>query len=1201
MAKVNLVLESDLGPLRTALEQGNALLNQTREGVEAIGKESKAAFGVAATSASKFEHDVKTGATEVSQLNKALKATDELFKKGNGKGLEAQQKGIANVRKELEALLAFEKKLVAERDKAGPANIKEQFTKQIQEAQKETKKLTDQLAKMGGGASGGKSAVNHIKEIRNEIKRLTGEAIEAGHGTEIFTNNLRKAGELKDELNDLNAALKSVSGNTTENVGRALAESTELGVKGFEGLIAVQSLFGEENENIEKQILKLQAVQSISRLVSEFGGLNDKLHDIKLAFTPLTNLYTRGNDALKGFIKTGKETGGLAKNSKNLFTSLKTGISGLVASGKAGFKSLFATIAANPLGVLLVVIGSIIAAMVALKDKIKPIGALFEYLGKAVDLLLAPLEALGQMWGLIASEHEKASKKIIANTEKEIEAINGYYEQEIALAEISEKRTAELEKKKEKAVRARLKETINALQRLAKENGKLTDEEREQYIAAQEQLLESSRKTTLLLAKEEAERNKFARQQLSNLEDYKIALIKDDETREKAAAKKRYDDAITSLSEQAVATFDTLDEAYKEGYQSAQKLEEIYQKEVSDITRKYAEKRMEEVRKNNEKLLALQKDFADAYAAILERVQKANLDSLVGEARISKERELAMQELDILRENLIKKGQAEEDFEAKMQKRKPQVFKLNAEQEQQFEILRQNAYAKETEALIKLAVDRENAIATARTQAAQQNEQNLSVEESNLISTVNLQGKPQGMKDVDFEREKQKAILSIQSEYAMKRLELRRAALAAERAEQLKGLNGELALLQDRNDEEANIKRAQIMESVHILEDKYSAEGQKIQDETAKLINELQAQREALDVAPKFSLARFLGITEEDLQNIQATINEVQKAFDTVLTAQIEQMDAELQRSEQRQADNEQQIEQLKSKLEAEEELAARGKANNQSRIQEEIAQQEEALQKEREMQQKALEEKKKIQKQKLLIDSITQATNLITASTEILANTAKDPISTGIALGTITAMLVGFGIAKAQALKLINSSGNEPQNFAKGVIDLQGPGTETSDSIPANLSKGESVMTAKETKSYKDLFLGIRNKDRKQLEKGVVNLIDNEGLKNIFYNDRRTERVTVMQNLKELLGGTGVSLPRELPQRIAGNRTALQNFAARTLVNNDFGSFGTHQKQTVDELKKLLAATNKKPVIYTQGDYTVIKKGNHTTRIKNK
>lgn len=48
---------------------------------------------------------------------------------------------------------------------------------------------------------------------------------------------------------------------------------------------------------------------------------------------------------------------------------------------------------------------------------------------------------------------------------------------------------------------------------------------------------------------------------------------------------------------------------------------------------------------------------------------------------------------------------------------------------------------------------------------------------------------------------------------------------------------------------------------------------------------------------------------------------------------------------------------------------------------------------------------------------------------------------------------------------------------FAEGVIDLKGPGTNTSDSIPAWLSRGESVMTAWETKNAGGILKDIRAK----------------------------------------------------------------------------------------------------------------------------
>jgi len=64
---------------------------------------------------------------------------------------------------------------------------------------------------------------------------------------------------------------------------------------------------------------------------------------------------------------------------------------------------------------------------------------------------------------------------------------------------------------------------------------------------------------------------------------------------------------------------------------------------------------------------------------------------------------------------------------------------------------------------------------------------------------------------------------------------------------------------------------------------------------------------------------------------------------------------------------------------------------------------------------------------------------------------------------------------AIAGAIQLGTALSVEIPAFKHGVIDLQGAGTGTSDSIPARLSKGETVMTAKETREYKPVLKAIR------------------------------------------------------------------------------------------------------------------------------
>jgi hypothetical protein len=83
--------------------------------------------------------------------------------------------------------------------------------------------------------------------------------------------------------------------------------------------------------------------------------------------------------------------------------------------------------------------------------------------------------------------------------------------------------------------------------------------------------------------------------------------------------------------------------------------------------------------------------------------------------------------------------------------------------------------------------------------------------------------------------------------------------------------------------------------------------------------------------------------------------------------------------------------------------------------------------------------------------------------ATAVAVTKAYPNIPLAIIAGVLGAIQIG--VIAAQPI---------PQ-FATGVIGLQGAGTETSDSIPAMLSRGESVMTAAETRKYRPILEGIR------------------------------------------------------------------------------------------------------------------------------
>ena len=94
-----------------------------------------------------------------------------------------------------------------------------------------------------------------------------------------------------------------------------------------------------------------------------------------------------------------------------------------------------------------------------------------------------------------------------------------------------------------------------------------------------------------------------------------------------------------------------------------------------------------------------------------------------------------------------------------------------------------------------------------------------------------------------------------------------------------------------------------------------------------------------------------------------------------------------------------------------------------------------------------------------------------------------------GPVAGAIAALIVGATTA-AQISVIRSQKPPAAPGFAKGVIGLNGQGTETSDSIPAMLSKGESVITASGTNFAQSNYPGLLEflNTRNRFATGVIN-----------------------------------------------------------------------------------------------------------------
>lgn len=115
-----------------------------------------------------------------------------------------------------------------------------------------------------------------------------------------------------------------------------------------------------------------------------------------------------------------------------------------------------------------------------------------------------------------------------------------------------------------------------------------------------------------------------------------------------------------------------------------------------------------------------------------------------------------------------------------------------------------------------------------------------------------------------------------------------------------------------------------------------------------------------------------------------------------------------------------------------------------------------------------------------------------------ILVHTALSIMKVFSGEGTYIDKLIRAAIVAAEGASQY-AVASRAKYYAKGGINIPGPGTETSDSIPAFLSRGESVITAKATRRSMGLLEAIQ-----------ANKIDDRVLKSIDFSGGRAVHATL-------------------------------------------------------------------------------------------
>ena len=134
------------------------------------------------------------------------------------------------------------------------------------------------------------SLQNQFQLLRQEIKKYQSEVLAAEEGTEEWRQAIQKLGDAKHRLVDMNEMAKLA----TNDIGEQLSALTSVGsgvASAFGAVQGVMTLVGKDTENLQKQMVKMQAVMAIVQGAQGIDGMIKGLKGLSMTVKTLgTNI-----------------------------------------------------------------------------------------------------------------------------------------------------------------------------------------------------------------------------------------------------------------------------------------------------------------------------------------------------------------------------------------------------------------------------------------------------------------------------------------------------------------------------------------------------------------------------------------------------------------------------------------------------------------------------------------------------------------------------------------------------------------------------------------------------------------------------------------------------------------------------------------------------------------------------------------------
>jgi len=403
------VTANTLGKVQAAAEKG---------GTAKLGKD----LNEASVSAEKFGDAIDSAGDE--SINTLKKVTEEAKKTAAAQGIQvkqidAQRKGYLDLLVKVGALTKEEGKL-------------------SQEAIELTEALEGQGTAIAGGDEKVKSLRARFAEAKNEAAAMVEQF---GRFSPEAQAALQRAATLKDELGDLNDTLDALNPDAKF---QAFGQTLTAVAGGFTAVQGALGLFGDESEEVQKGLLKIQSALAITQgLQAFFGGLGDGLKNIRALLGATTAATTAATAASKA--------DAVAKGAQAAAT---TAVGTASAAAATGVRAFVASLLASPLAPIIIGLTAVGAAFALLGDDAEEadqkVEGLFDTLDAVEKLDMKNIDAriqrnrLAEEQQLVGIENEKERAKITAaTTNEELRLLRQKAE---LLAENSRARDLELDK-----------------------------------------------------------------------------------------------------------------------------------------------------------------------------------------------------------------------------------------------------------------------------------------------------------------------------------------------------------------------------------------------------------------------------------------------------------------------------------------------------------------------------------------------------------------------------------------------------------------------------------------------------------------------------------------------------------------------------------------------------------------------------------